>query len=579
MFDLDADLASVLADELDALPAREAAALAGGEDLLGRMFRAWERMDAFELIAVGRALERRGELADKHRTRFAIALTAFGFAEEAVQALGRATEQKHPHLLARRAAALAVVGRFGEAEAAAGEALAGLAGFADARDTLRLARLARKNLGRAGSDWEVADRLMPVLLALNARAPAAALARRALAEGPAVTAETCGRAAGLGLKALPLLPAAELGPLVQALAGRFGERPDVRALRLKWLVRMGRGAEAAELAAGLDAGADRDLAIAAAEAFESAGDIGAATALLAPLAAGDRADREARVWLAYCTGRLALTPEPAWAEPRPARTIALFPFYNELTILKIRLREMAPFVDQFVLVEAGQTFTGAPKPYYFDAFQSQVAEFAPKIVRARLPAFPPACDHLWAREYFQRDVAVTALDGLWRPDDRLLVTDVDEIVDGRALEGLEAPLASLRMRVHRYFFNYCARPGTPDSNRRSGFVCRAQVLRRFGSSYTRIGLLDHLHEWFGAPGAGWHLTSIGDAEFISDKFRNFSHQETGKAALRDAGQTAERLQAMRAGLHEEAWERRELDDSFPLYVREHAEELGGFMLD
>jgi len=403
--------------------------------------------------------------------------------------------------------------------------------------------------------------------------------RSLLADAPALDAETAPHATGLALEALSLLPAVELQDLVGALVERFGERPDVQALRLRWLVRMNRAPQAAELASKLPAGGERVLTIAAAEAFESAGDPGEAIARLAPLAGGDKPDREARVWLAYCTGRLALDPEPAYAAPRPPRVINLFPFYNELTILKIRLREMADWVDQFVLVEAGHTFTGAPKPYYFDDFRAAVAEFEPKIVRVRLPAFPAACDRLWAREYYQRDVAVSALDGLWRPDDRLLVTDVDEIVDRRALKGLDAPMASLRMQTHKYFLNYCAKPGTPDAQRRSGFICKGEVLRRFGSTYVRIGLLDHLHEWWSAPSAGWHLTSIGDAAFVSDKFRNYSHQESGKAVMRDTGQLAERLEAVRAGLHDEAWERREIDDSFPAYVREHQDELSGLILD
>ena len=43
-----------------------------------------------------------------------------------------------------------------------------------------------------------------------------------------------------------------------------------------------------------------------------------------------------------------------------------FTFFNELDILEIRLNEMAPVVDRFVLVEARKTFQGADKPLYFE---------------------------------------------------------------------------------------------------------------------------------------------------------------------------------------------------------------------
>ncbi|MBW2533223.1 MAG: glycosyl transferase GT17 family protein, partial [Deltaproteobacteria bacterium] len=38
-----------------------------------------------------------------------------------------------------------------------------------------------------------------------------------------------------------------------------------------------------------------------------------------------------------------------------------FPFFNELDLLKIRLEELRPVVDRFVLVEATRTFGGAVK--------------------------------------------------------------------------------------------------------------------------------------------------------------------------------------------------------------------------
>ena len=42
-----------------------------------------------------------------------------------------------------------------------------------------------------------------------------------------------------------------------------------------------------------------------------------------------------------------------------------FLFFNELELLEVRLNEMASFVDKFVIVEASETFRGAPKPFIF----------------------------------------------------------------------------------------------------------------------------------------------------------------------------------------------------------------------
>ena len=44
------------------------------------------------------------------------------------------------------------------------------------------------------------------------------------------------------------------------------------------------------------------------------------------------------------------------------RVFDCFQFYNEFDVLEIRLAELDPLVDHFVIVEATHTHTGKPKP-------------------------------------------------------------------------------------------------------------------------------------------------------------------------------------------------------------------------
>ena len=48
-----------------------------------------------------------------------------------------------------------------------------------------------------------------------------------------------------------------------------------------------------------------------------------------------------------------------------------FTFFNEFDILEIRLHEMNPWVDRFVLVESAETFSGNPKPLWFEENKQQ----------------------------------------------------------------------------------------------------------------------------------------------------------------------------------------------------------------
>jgi beta-1,4-mannosyl-glycoprotein beta-1,4-N-acetylglucosaminyltransferase len=58
------------------------------------------------------------------------------------------------------------------------------------------------------------------------------------------------------------------------------------------------------------------------------------------------------------------------------KVIDVFPFFNELDILEIRLNILDPYVDCFILSEATKTFSGLDKPLYYqenkDRFESLI---------------------------------------------------------------------------------------------------------------------------------------------------------------------------------------------------------------
>ena len=266
-----------------------------------------------------------------------------------------------------------------------------------------------------------------------------------------------------------------------------------------------------------------------------------------------------------------------WAPPRPPKIINLLPFYNERTLLEMRLQEMGEWVDHFVIVEAATTFTGQPKPLNFESLRGAYADRGDQLLHVALRGIPDCMDTAWARDFYQRDMAVAALAGLWRPDDIILITDADEIVDRRALE-YWPHLASLRMATSKFFLNYCAEPKSNHANRRSGAICRAETLARHGVTYVRTALSAARKDWETVPAAGWHFTSIGDAEGVTSKFNAYAHQEAGKVELRDAAAVGDHLTAIRAGRYEPGWSRRPVDERFPRFVRDNQALLAPLLL-
>ena len=332
----------------------------------------------------------------------------------------------------------------------------------------------------------------------------------------------------------------------------------------------------AEKAAGPDRGG-RDLRLQRALAAAELGDVEEAIARLGRMTIKLREDLEVRAALDFLVGRRVLEENPLNLRPPggPRRIFNLMPFNDEIPLLKIHLAEMADWVDVFVIAESEVTFTGGPKPLHFEQHKAEFAEYADKIIHVIVPEHPEAYHSPWGRDFRQRDLAVTALSGLAAPDDLVLLTDVDEIIDRRALEGFEGDFAGVRMALYRFFLNYRPAPNNQPI-RRTGAIATAQLLTRFGSSYLRFDLARRKDGQL-LKNAGWHFTSVCDPERLVAKVNSYAHQERG-AEWRDLDAVDLRLSQIKAGRCEPGWERAEIDETFPAYIRERLGELEGLVI-
>jgi len=70
------------------------------------------------------------------------------------------------------------------------------------------------------------------------------------------------------------------------------------------------------------------------------------------------------------------------------RIFDCFAFFNELDLLEIRLNELDPVVDKFILVESTRTFQKQFKPLYFNENKERFKKFLPKIEHVIVDHFP-----------------------------------------------------------------------------------------------------------------------------------------------------------------------------------------------
>ena len=471
------------------------------------------------------------------------------------------------------------------------KALAGLADLKGAREAIQQAleldpqvrdgrefkallverRALRSQLEGGGIGWAGLRRLVDVHLELDLEDFAARLIKNRMPALPTPGAGDYDDGLAMLKTAKDLLgPAFVLGAAKLLEPARQDDR--LRALIAECRIAIGRAGEAT----GPDHGG-RDLRLQRALAAAEMGDIEEAVGRLGKMTVELREDLEVRAALDYLVGRAVLEQSPLELRRSGGdrRIFNLMPFNDEIPLLKIHLAEMAEWVDLFVVAESEVTFTGQAKPLHFERHKAEFAQYADKILHVIVPEHPAAFHSPWGRDFRQRDLAVTALSGLAAADDLVLLTDVDEIIDRRALEGFEGDFAGLRMALFRFFLNYRPAPGNLPI-RRTGAVARGDLLARFGSSYLRFDLARRKDGQL-LPNAGWHFTSICDPERLVAKVNSYAHQER-TAAWRDLDAVDRLLSEIKTGRCERGWERAEIDESFPAYIRERQGELADLLV-
>ena len=111
-----------------------------------------------------------------------------------------------------------------------------------------------------------------------------------------------------------------------------------------------------------------------------------------------------------------------------------FQFFNELDILKLRLHVLSDVVDRFVISESTVTFSGDPKPLFYEENKEQFREFEDRIIHVVVDDTPMECD-AYARDHHQKCAVARGLKDA-KDDDIVIFSDVDEIPNPQMLENL-----------------------------------------------------------------------------------------------------------------------------------------------
>ena len=537
--------------------------------------RVWLGRDWVQHAVMADAFVRGARPDPKHLARLCFALAATGRHEQAVELLKsyRNEAGETSRYWFDLASALAGAGRLKEASKALRTCLELEPGL-DWALALRAELAPMLKLEKAiedSAEWGYHRDLIERLVKFGALRRAAEVARLYLHRRRQIDPRQLEPMLAATQFALAMLAPEEAFSMVGDLQYAYPEGPERRLLASTQRLMLGEETAKAALAADQECEQDRSLRVTTALALLVAGKRAPAIERAGRVGERFKTSWDGRLMLAHAISQEVLARHPvAYRSGGGRKIFNLVTFNNERDLLRAKLTEEAPWVDHFVIVEANQTFTGIPKPLYFEAWKSEFAEFQDKIIHVKVESFPEWATTPWARDFYQRDMAIVGASGLWGVDDLVLITDADEILDRSVVEGFDGEYAAMLMETFRYFLNYHSTQGAAHT----GVVIRAKYLQRFSPSYARFVLRSSRYLRNLEP-CGWHFTSMADPAGLAAKMRSYAHQEH---AHMDQAYFEKMFAKIRSGREQALWEFWPIDERYPASIRQNREQLKDLIL-
>jgi len=227
-------------------------------------------------------------------------------------------------------------------------------------------------------------------------------------------------------------------------------------------------------------------------------------------------------------------------------------FFQELDLLELRLSELDPVVDRFVIVEANRTHKGTLKPLYYAENKARFAQWEEKIVHIICPLADDGdgLPSIRRREMTQRNAILQGVRDC-KDDDIILISDCDELPRSHLIPTYldDGIVATYLQKLYYYNFNTHA----PDRVWPGTRVCRVSDARALSPHVIRNGLgqPDSIYPLYRhIVDGGWHYSYFGGVKAIQSKMTEFLHQE-----LVNEENTNEQIIEARIALGHDIWGR------------------------
>jgi len=234
-------------------------------------------------------------------------------------------------------------------------------------------------------------------------------------------------------------------------------------------------------------------------------------------------------------------------------------FLNEFDLLKLRLKELNPYVDKFVICESTLTHQGQPKECFLEQRLSEFSEYSDKIIYHKVSK---------GTDPSQRISIIEALQHC-AEDDIILLSDLDEIPNlekfdfQKYLDEQKDEILGFHGPLYYYYLNveYPGEAyGTTITTYKTAKLMGLEALR-------------HARTKNKIPNASWHFSYLGGVDQIVYKLESFFHREFNTPSFKDKNRLAICLQNNLDPFNRgDQLKLVKIDDSFPKTIVNNIEE-------
>lgn len=261
-----------------------------------------------------------------------------------------------------------------------------------------------------------------------------------------------------------------------------------------------------------------------------------------------------------------------------------FQFYNELDLLELRLHELYPVVDKFIIAEATKTFSGNDKELRYIKHIDRYKKYSDKIVYISYDDFDRSkklwtYQDGWNLENNQRRCLLQGLKSV-KDNDIIMISDLDEIPSRDFVLKLKIDYIKnpekyntpITLRSQMYYGKMYYKVTKPDdvASWRGTVVIDGKILKQNND----LHWYRHYKDAFPNIGnTGWHFSYMGTVEDIIYKIESYAHQESNTPEIKNKIQ--ENLEKGVDLFNREGYtlERVAIDDTYPELVKTNPEKF------